>query len=184
MTRWRCLCVCNHQVDRKLVSSLSAEVAELGWMSLSPHMAVTHANFPFLVIGVSKFLSQRCCQMYTFSVGLCFQEGRSGVYCSVHPLNPGPNIGTVAAASVVSRPLLATLHYEAPLKLGHWDHQPTSRVRFEKMSNILKWYLSDGAVWAGPAWQGWWCQQFGPNIILIYWHHPPALLQEYEILLI
>ena len=61
--------------------------------------------------------------MYTFSVGLCFQEGRSGVYCTaqcaVHPLNPGPNIGTVAAASVVSRPLLATLHYEAPLKLGH-----------------------------------------------------------------
>ena len=142
------------------------------------------ANFLFLVIGVSEFLIQRCCQMYTFSVGLCFQEGGSGVYCTAHPLNPGPNIGTVAAASVVSRPLLATLHYEAPLKLGHWDHQPTSRVRFEKMSNILKWYLSDAAVWAGPAWQGWWCQQFGPNIILIYWHHPPALLQEYEILLI
>ena len=62
-----------------------------------------------------------CCQLNAFSVRLdlelglkerppllCFQEGMSVVgciaVCSVHPLNPRPDIGTVAATSVVSRP--------------------------------------------------------------------------------
>ena len=137
-----------------------------------------------------------CCQLNAFSVRLglelglgerppllCFQEGMSVVgciaVCTHWTLDP---ILGLWPPQVWSQGPPPTLHCEAPLKLGHWDHhQPTSRVRFEKMSSILKWYLSDGAVWPSPAWQGWWCQQFGPNIILIYWHHPPALLQEHTI---
>ena len=104
-----------------------------------------------------------CCQLNAFSVRLglelglgerppllCFQEGRSVVgciaVCTHWTLDP---ILGLWPPQVWSQGPPPTLHCEAPLKLGHWDHhQPTSRVRFEKMSSILKWYLSDGAVWA------------------------------------